>query len=97
MRPRKNPSNVMTPANARRVRMFGAARRSSVGRIGPASSSLVRDAVDGAILLAGAKEGEEIETLRSLTGRSLSPKGTSAALGRSVFFRSRAASEVGRL
>src|SRR6516162_3189046 len=42
MRPRKNPSNVITPANASRVRMFGTARRSSVGRIGPSSSSLVR-------------------------------------------------------
>jgi len=50
---------------------------------------LVRAALDGATLLAGAKEGEEIETLRSLAGRSLSPKGASAALGRSVFFRGR--------
>src|SRR6202021_1230504 len=29
MRPRKNPSNVITPANASRLRMVGAARRSS--------------------------------------------------------------------
>ncbi len=75
MRPRKNPSNVITPAKASRVRTLGAARRSSVGRIAPSSRSLVRAAVDGATLLAGAKEGEEIETLRSLTGRSLSPGG----------------------
>src|SRR5260370_7853802 len=57
MRPRKNPSNVITPANASRVRMFGAARRSSVGRIGPSSSSLVRAAADGAAPLAGADDG----------------------------------------
>jgi len=36
---------------------------------------LVRAAADGATLLAGAKEDEEIEMLRSLTGRSLSPRG----------------------
>src|SRR5215472_5876612 len=98
IRPRKNPSNVMTPANASRVRMFGAARRSRVGRIGPSSSSLVRAAADGeGAVFAGANDGGEIETLRSLTGRSLSPRGTSAALGRSVLFRSWVAPEVGRL
>src|SRR5439155_8664321 len=51
MRPRKKPSNVITPANARKVRTLGAARRSSVARIGPSSSSLVRAAAG----LAGAR------------------------------------------
>ena len=46
-RPRKNPSKVIMPANASRLRTFGAARRSSVGKIGPSSRSLVRAAVDG--------------------------------------------------
>src|SRR5262249_44910371 len=67
MRPRKNPSNVITPANASRVRKFGAARRIKVGRIGPSSNSFVRAAVDGVILLVGA-DGGEIEALRSLIG-----------------------------
>jgi len=59
----------------------------------------VRAAVDGGAGVAGAaagaiadpSDGGEIEMLRSLTGRSLSRDGTGAALGRSVFFRSRAA------
>src|SRR5262249_591771 len=78
MRPRKNPSNMMTPANARSVRMFGAARRKSVGRIGPSSSSLVRAAADGEATFCGAKGGGggccgakdsgEIAALRSLIG-----------------------------
>src|SRR6266446_10128722 len=63
MRPRKNPSNVITPANASRLSTFGAARRSSVGKIGPSSRSLVRAAVGGATCLAAAKDGGEIETL----------------------------------
>src|SRR6516162_997567 len=54
MRPRKNPSNVMTPAKASKVSMFGAARRNSVGTIGPSSSSLVRAAAG----LAGARPAE---------------------------------------
>jgi hypothetical protein len=57
MRPRKNPSNVVTPANASKLRRFGAARRSSVGKIGPSSRSLVRAAADGATCLADAKDG----------------------------------------
>src|SRR5262249_38387745 len=63
MRPRKNPSNVITPANASKLRMFGAARRSSVRKIGPSRRSLVRAAADGATCLAVAKDGGEIETL----------------------------------
>src|SRR5262252_3188773 len=63
MRPRKNPSNVMTPATASRVRMFGAARRSRVGRIGPSSSSLVRAAAGlagaGRAGVAGADDGKD--------------------------------------
>jgi hypothetical protein len=70
MRPRKNPSNVITPANASRVRMFGAARRSNVGRIGPSSSSLVRAAADGVTPLAGANEVGEIEALPLFIGNS---------------------------
>src|SRR5262245_15172027 len=70
MRPRKNPSNVITPANASRVRTFGAARRSSVGRIGPSSSSLVRAAVDAVTPLAGANDGGEIETFPLFIGNS---------------------------
>src|SRR5262249_11271206 len=80
MRPRKNPSKVMTPANASRVSVVGAASRSSVGTIGPSSSNLVRAAADGATRVASAKEGEEIGTLRSLTGRSLSPGGRAQRL-----------------
>jgi hypothetical protein len=64
MRPRKNPSNVITPANASKVRMFGAARRSNVGRIGPSSSSLVRAAAGEATPLE-ADDGAEIGALRS--------------------------------
>src|SRR5262245_40755063 len=70
MRPRKNPSNVITPANASKLRTFGAARRSSVGKIGPSSRSLVRAAADGPTCLAGAKDGGEIETLPILIGYS---------------------------
>src|SRR5262249_8984942 len=72
MRPRKNPSNVITPANASKLRTFGAARRSSVGKIGPSSRSLVRAAVDGATCLADAKDGGEIETLALFIGNSCS-------------------------
>src|SRR5262249_51777863 len=75
MRPRKNPSNVITPANASRVRTFGAARRTSVGRIGPSSMSLVRAAVDGATVLAGADVGGEIVALRSLIGAPCPARG----------------------
>src|SRR5262249_11466084 len=71
MRPRKNPSNVITPANASRLRMFGAANRSSVGKIGPSSSSLVRAAVDAVTVLAGDKEDGEIETLPLVIGQFL--------------------------
>src|SRR5262249_41196134 len=70
MRPRKNPSNVITPANASKLRTFGAARRSSVGKIGPSSRSLVRAAVDGVTLLAAADDGGEIETLALFIGNS---------------------------
>src|SRR5262249_25519496 len=70
MRPRKNPSNVITPANASKLRMFGAARRSSVGKIGPSSRSLVRAAADGATCLANAEDGGEIETLAFFMGNS---------------------------
>ena len=78
MRPRKNPSNVITPANASKVRMFGAARRSSVGKIGPLSRSLVRAAVDGATCLAGAGDGGEIETLLLFIGNSCALGGPAA-------------------
>jgi hypothetical protein len=71
MRPRKNPSNVITPANASRVRTFGAARRISVGRIGPSSRSLVRAVMDGVMTLAGANDGGEIEMLPWVIGNSL--------------------------
>jgi hypothetical protein len=69
MRPRKKPSKVITTANASRVRMFGAARRSSVGTIGPSSSNLVRaaTAAEGAVF-PGVNDGGEIETLLSLIG-----------------------------
>src|SRR5262245_5157928 len=72
MRPRKNPSNMITPANASRLRTFGAARRSSVGKIGPSSRSLVRAAADGATCLADAKDGGENETLALFIGNSCS-------------------------
>ena len=75
MRPRKNPSNVITPANASRVRMFGAARRSSVGKIGPSSRSLVRAAVDAVTPLAGANNGGEIEMFLMFIGNSCPHRG----------------------
>src|SRR3974390_1842847 len=58
MRPRKKPSNLMTPANASRLRTLGAARRSNVGRIGPSSSILVRAATaEEAAAFAGVAGG----------------------------------------
>jgi hypothetical protein len=50
--------------------MFGAAKRRSVGRIGPSSRSLVRAAVDGETTLADADDGEEIEMLALFIGNS---------------------------
>src|SRR5262249_61197595 len=67
IRTRKNASNVITPANASRLSTFGAARRRSVGRIGPSSSSFVRAAVHGVTLLVGA-DGGEIVAFQSLIG-----------------------------
>ena len=52
--PRKKPSKVITPTNASRLRMFGAASRSSVAKIGPSSSNLVRAATGRAGGIAGA-------------------------------------------
>jgi hypothetical protein len=52
--PRKKPSKVITATNASRLRMFGAARRSSVAKIGPSRSSLVRAATGRAGVFAGA-------------------------------------------
>src|SRR6516165_4252527 len=75
MRPRKNPSNVITPANASRVRTFGAARRNSVGKIGPSSRSLVRAAADGVTPLAGAGDGGEIEMRALFIGNSCAHRG----------------------
>jgi hypothetical protein len=70
MRPRKNPSNVITPANASSVRMFGAARRNNVGRIGPSSNSSVRAAAaEEEAVFPGADDGAEIGPLRSLIAR----------------------------
>src|SRR6202043_2412149 len=69
--PRKKPSKVITPTNASRLRMFGAASRSSVARIGPSRSNLVRAATGR----AGGIGGEDaasvvggIEMLCSLIG-----------------------------
>src|SRR5215471_13422117 len=85
MRPRKNPSNVITPANASRLRTFGAARRRSVGKIGPSSRSLVRAAADGVTSLAGANDGGEINTLPVFIGNSL-PFGA-GRFGRALYAR----------
>src|SRR5215207_3222815 len=63
IRPRKNPSKVITPTKAKRLRTFGAASRSSVGRIGPSSRSLVRAAGDGGDILADAGEPERADAL----------------------------------
>src|SRR5690242_15611300 len=57
MRPWKKPSKTMTPTNASRFRTFGAASRSSVGRIGASSSSFVRAAAAGLGALVGADSG----------------------------------------
>src|SRR6516165_1926455 len=67
------------PANASRVRMFGVARRSSVGKIGPSSRSLVRAAVDGVTPLVGANDGGEIETLPMFMGQLLAFGGRDAS------------------
>ena len=56
MRPRKKPSKTITPTNARRLRTFGAASRSNVGRIGPLSSNLVRAAGGGDATVADGDE-----------------------------------------
>src|SRR5215813_14398640 len=69
--PRKKPSKVITPTNANRLRMFGAARRSRVPRIGPSRRNLVRAATGRAGGVAGADGAEvlgEIVMLRSLIG-----------------------------
>jgi hypothetical protein len=42
--PRKKPSKMITATNASRLRMFGAASRNSVAKIGPSSSNFVRAA-----------------------------------------------------
>src|SRR6516165_4737300 len=73
MRPRKNPSNVITPANASRLSTLGAARRRSVGRIGPSSNSFVRAAADGVALLAGANDEADIKAFWTLIGALLVP------------------------
>src|SRR5262249_35068525 len=69
------------PANASKLRTFGAARRSSVGKIGPSSRSLVRAAVD-VTSLAGAKDGGEIETRLLFIGNSCSLNGPAALRAR---------------
>ena len=60
IRPRKKPSNTMTATNATRLRMFGAASRSSVAKTGPSSSNFVRAATGRAAGGAGfaARIGE---------------------------------------
>src|SRR5581483_2397582 len=52
--PRKKPSKVITPTNATRLRMFGAASRNSVAKIGPSRSNLVRAATGRACEAAEA-------------------------------------------
>jgi hypothetical protein len=68
--PRNNASKVIMPAIASRFRTFGAESRSSVDRIGPSSSSLVRAAMGrlgtGIVTVAGENDGEEIAMLWSL-------------------------------
>src|SRR5215208_3810371 len=71
IRPRKNPSNVITPTKARRLRTFGAASRSSVGRIGPSSRILVRAAGDGGDILADAGGPEGTDALCWVMGDGL--------------------------
>jgi len=71
-RPRNNPSNVIMPAIARRLRTFGAASRSSVGKTGPSSSSLVRAATGraaaGAVAAVGENDGGQSAILPPLMG-----------------------------
>src|SRR5262249_44587338 len=85
---RKNPSNVITPANASRVRIFGAARRSSVGRTGPSSSNLVRAAAErvaaGVLTTAGENAGAEPVRL-ALRIRGPPSGGTGSALAGTNF------------
>src|SRR5229473_2855682 len=65
--PRNSPSNVIMPAMARRFRMFGGDRRSSVDRTGPSSSSFVRAATGRTTVLGDEKDNPDIELLRSFT------------------------------
>src|ERR1700683_4217953 len=90
--PRKKPSKVTTATNATKLRMFGAASRNSVARIGPSRSSLVRVATGRAGGVAGAEAANavgEIEMLWSVMGAP-PYAGLEQRLRRTVF-KSRAA------
>src|SRR5262249_27709650 len=95
--PRKKPSKVITPTNARKLRIFGAATRSSVERIGPSSSNLVRAAArrsGGITGAAGANVVGEMLMLWSLIGAP--PRaGLEQRLRRTVFKNRAAAGRPG--
>src|SRR3974377_1092745 len=73
--PRKNPSKVTMPVNAIRLRIFGADSLSSVGKIGPSSSRLVRAAAYACAGLAEAGSDVEMVAICSLTKRSFPARG----------------------
>jgi len=85
--PRKNPSKVTMPVNAIRLRIFGADSLSSVGKIGPSSSRLVRAAAHACLGLAGPGNDVEMVAICLITRRSFPAKGFGAALGRRVFWK----------
>src|SRR5947209_3312751 len=90
IRPRKKPSKVMTPANASKLRMFGAARRSSVGRIGPSSSILVRAAAASEGAVFPGDDDTEIGGLWTFIGAPRPQRDLSSAWTKRLF-------EAGRL
>src|SRR5215467_2287085 len=86
--PRKKPSKVITPTNATKLRMFGAASRNSVARIGPSRSNLVRAATGRVGRVAGADGAEivgGIAVLWSLIGAPPPHVGLEQRLRRTVF------------
>src|SRR5260221_8315168 len=101
-RPRNNPSNVIMPAIARRLRTLGADSRSKVGRIGPSSSRRVRAAIGRAAAgpeapgaAVGAKDGGNFARLWSVMGAP--PRaGVEQRLGRTVLKNRAAASRARR-
>src|SRR4051812_24703129 len=93
IRPRKKPSKMITPTNATKLRMFGAANRSSVVKIGPSRSNLVRVATGraGGVPGAGAASVGGMAMLCLVIGAP--PHVGSEQRLRRIVFKNRAAAE----